>query len=167
MQQVFEPKYLSLPMPEGRMHKGRFETLQSSLRKRLVDWSEKFSSHASKEVLIKSVAQAIPTYSMACFKLPRGLCQHINSLLRKFWWGSRKGERRRAWVSWEVMSQPKCMGGMGFRDIELFNLALLARQAWRLLTQPDSLSARILRAVYYPSSSILEAEVGKNPSQVF
>lgn len=117
--------------------------------------------------MIKSVAQAIPTYSMACFKLPRGLCQHINGLLRKFWWGSKKGERKTAWVSWEVMSQPKFMGGMGFRDIELFNLALLARQAWRLLQEPNSLSARILKSVYYPSCSVLEAELGKYPSQVW
>ena len=104
---------------------------------------------------------------MACFKLPRGLCQHINRLLRKFWWGSKKGERRTAWVSWDVMSQPKYMGGMGFRDIELFNLALLARQAWRLLQEPLSLSARILKAVYYPACSVLDAELGKNPSQVW
>ena len=52
-QQVFEPKYLGLPVPEGRAHKGQFETVQDRLRKRLVDWSERFSSHASKEVLIK------------------------------------------------------------------------------------------------------------------
>jgi hypothetical protein len=24
---------------------------------------------------------------MSCFKLPRGLCQYINGLLRNFWWG--------------------------------------------------------------------------------
>jgi hypothetical protein len=41
-------------------------------------------SSGGKEVLIKSVAQAIPIYSMSCFKLPRGLCKHINSLLRNF-----------------------------------------------------------------------------------
>ena len=103
---------------------------------------------------------------MSCFKLPRGLCDHIKSIIRKFWWGSKKGERKTAWVSWEVMSQPKFMGGMGFRDIELFNLALLARQAWRLLQEPESLSARILKAVYYPTCTVLEAEMGKSPSQV-
>lgn len=70
-------------------------------------------------------------------------------------------------VSWEVMSQPKSMGGMGFGDIELFNLALLARQAWRLLQEPDSLSARILKAVYYPNSTVLEAELGRHPLQVW
>lgn len=86
-------------------------------------WMEKCLSAGGKEVLIKSVAQAIPTYSMSCFKLPRGLCEHINGLLQKFWWGSRRGERKVAWVSWKTMCKPKYMGGMGFRDIELFNLA--------------------------------------------
>ena len=65
------------------------------------------------------------------------------------------------------MTKPKYCGGLGFRDIELFNLALLARQAWRLLQEPTSLSARILKAVYYPLSTILDAEVDNHPSQVW
>ena len=65
--EAFEPKYLGLPVPEGRMHKGRFETTQERLRKRLVDWSEQFMSLGNKEILIKSVAQTIPTYIMSVF----------------------------------------------------------------------------------------------------
>jgi hypothetical protein len=78
--------------------------------------------------LIKSFAQIVPTFSMPCFKLSRGLCDHINQMMRNFWWGSKEGKRRTCWVSWEKMTQPKFAGGMRFRDIELFNLALLARQ---------------------------------------
>ena len=48
---VFESKYLGLPVPEGRMHKGRFETTQERLKKRLVDWSEQFMSIGNKEIL--------------------------------------------------------------------------------------------------------------------
>ena len=51
--------------------------------------------------------------------------------------------------------------------MEVFNLALLSRQAWRCLTEPLSLSARILKAAYYPNSSIFEAEVGSHPSQIW
>ena len=65
------------------------------------------------------------------------------------------------------MVQPKYMGGLGFRDIEIFNLALLARQAWRLLINPNSLCAQILKAVYFPSGDLLRAQVGNNPSKTW
>jgi hypothetical protein len=58
---------------------------------------EQICSTGGKEVLIKVVAQAVPTYSMSYFRLPRGLCQHIESLFRSFWWGSKAGKRKTCW----------------------------------------------------------------------
>ena len=46
-------------------------------------------------------------------------------------------------------------GDLGFRDLHSFNLAMLARQGWRLIQAPDSLCAQVLRAKYYPSGDIL------------
>ena len=130
-------------------------------------WMAKLLWSVGKEVLIKSVAQAIPVYSMSCFRLPRGLCESISSLIRQFWWGSKRGGRKPAWVAWDVMTMPKHLGGPSFRHLELFNLALLARQAWRILNDEESLSARILKAVYFPDRSLLEAELGSHPSQIW
>ena len=45
---------------------------------------------------------------------------------------------------------------MGFRDLRLFNQAILAKQAWRLLVNPDSLCAKVLKAKYYPNGHILD-----------
>lgn len=56
------------------------------------------------------------------------------------------------------------MEDWGFCDLIMFNKAFLAKQLWRLLMQPDSLAAQILKAKYYKNCSILEAEVGSRPS---
>lgn len=59
---------------------------------------------------------------------------------------------------------PKYMGGLGFRDLKIFNLALLSKQSWR---QPDSLGARILKVDYHPTVSLLEVELRSPPSQLW
>jgi hypothetical protein len=160
-------KYLGMPSGVGKSKNGAFKYLKDKVWKKVLGWLEMLLSVGGKEVLIKSVAQAVPTFSMSCFKLPRGLCDHINAMIRKFWWRSQEGKRRPCWVSWETMTQPKYMGWLGFRDIELFNLALLARQAWRILQEPSALSARVLKAVYFPATDLLSAQLGSHPSQVW
>jgi hypothetical protein len=54
------------------------------------------------------------------------------------------------------MCFPKKEGGMGFRDLHSFNLAMLAKQVWRLIDEPNSLCAQVLRGKYYPSGDILK-----------
>ncbi|KAK6159098.1 hypothetical protein DH2020_006412 [Rehmannia glutinosa] len=53
--------------------------------------------------------------------------------------------------------------GLGFRHLRAFNLALLAKQAWRLLCQPHSLIARLLRAKYFPGGTFFNAQLGNRP----
>jgi hypothetical protein len=65
------------------------------------------------------------------------------------------------------MTVPKGLGGLGFRNIDLFSLALLARQAWRILQDPRSLSARVPKAVYFSEVELLDAEMGSSPSWVW
>lgn len=142
-------KYLGMRTDVGQS-RGTFKYISDRIWDKVKEWMGKLLSAGGKDVLIKSVAQAIPVYSTSCFKLPRGLCKHINSIINFFWWGCKQGGRKPAWVSWEVMIRPKYLGSLGFRDLELFNLALLAWQAWRLLQEPSSPSARIIKASYYP-----------------
>jgi len=166
-QQVFEPKYHGLPVPEGRVHKGQFETLQDRLRKRLIDWSEQYVSVGNKEILIKAVVQSIPTYVMSVFRLPASVCDDLTKMMRQYWWGVENGKRKMAWLSWEKMMLPKAMGGMGFHDMRAFNQALLAKQAWHLLDSPDSLCARLLKAKYYPRGNLLDTVFSATSSAVW
>jgi hypothetical protein len=169
--ETLNEKYLGMPSDVGRSKMGAFKFIKDRIWSRIQGWLEKLLSAGGKDVLIKSVVQAIPIFSMACFKLPKGLCKCIDTMIRKFWWGCRDGERKPSWVSWKEMCKPKHMGGLGFRDIELFNLALLlfnlalsARQGWRILQNPDSLSARVLKAKYFPDTSLFEAAATSSAS---
>lgn len=92
------------------------------------------------------------------------MCQDINSMMSRFWWGNKENKSKVAWMSWERMGKPKEKGGLGYRDFESFNLALLAKQGWRLIQYPNSLVARIYKEKYYSQCTLLEIPLGKRPS---
>lgn len=133
---------------------------------KLSSWQSKCFSSGGKEVLIKAVAQAVPAYAMSVFKIPQTLCDDIEKAIARFWWGSTGGKRSIHWSSWNRLCQAKTKGGLGFRDLSYFNQALIAKQGWRILHNPDSLMAKILKAKYFKGAGFMDAKLGSNPSFV-
>ena len=157
-------KYLGIPTVHGRLKQALFRDLLDRVGKKLGGWKEKMLSRAGKEVLIKAVIQALPTYLMGVYKIPATIIKSIHSAMARFWWGSKGTERKMHWLSWEKMCKPKCMGGMGFKDLSVFNDALLGRQIWRLIHLKQSLLSRVLRAKYYPEGDVLNARLSYSTS---
>uniref|UniRef100_A0A5B7A5C8 Reverse transcriptase zinc-binding domain-containing protein n=1 Tax=Davidia involucrata TaxID=16924 RepID=A0A5B7A5C8_DAVIN len=108
----------------------------------------------------KAVAQAIPTYMMSCFKLPVAICEAINKMVSNFWWGQQGSERKIHWLKWGRLCKGKGYGGVGFREMEAFNLALLAKQGWRLMHGANSLFYKVYKVKYFPYESFMEAKLG-------
>lgn len=99
--------------------------------------------------------------------LPKGCCDDLMRMFARFRWGSSVEKRKIHWLRWEKMCWLKELGGLNFRDLEGFNQALLAKQVWRCLTNPNLLISKILKAKYFPLSSSIETKIGKQPSYFF
>jgi hypothetical protein len=86
-------RYLGLPTALGRSTTEAFEFLPSKVKGLVGSWSGKEASSAGREVLVKSVAQAMPTYSMSCFLLSKTTCKKMRATIANYWWGG-SGDNR-------------------------------------------------------------------------
>lgn len=89
MQNTQPKKYLGLPSMIGRSKKQVFNEIKEREGKKLMGWKEKLLSIKGREILIKVMAQVLPTYTMGCFLLPKSLCDDIDGMIRNFWWGQK------------------------------------------------------------------------------
>ncbi|GJM93179.1 hypothetical protein PR202_ga09714 [Eleusine coracana subsp. coracana] len=157
-------KYLGLPTEMGKATNGVFEYIPARIKTLIGGWSGRETSCAGREVLLKYVAQAVPSYPMSCFLLPATTCKKLRLAISNYWWGSSADNRHIHWQKWDQLTQPKINGGMGFRDLKLFNVAMLGKQGWRLVTKPDSLCARVLKGRYFHNQEFIETTRKKHAS---
>jgi hypothetical protein len=141
--------YLGPPTQVGVDRLDCFIHLIERVLERLKGFKEKLLSYGGKEDLLKAVAQAILAYAMLVFKLPKQVIKGITDAITRYWWGDDDVQKHMHWFAWWKMCVPKKRGGMGFRDLHCFNLAMLAKQCWSLLCEPESLCAQVLRPNYY------------------
>ncbi|XP_024200181.1 uncharacterized protein LOC112203446 [Rosa chinensis] len=157
-------KYLGLPTYVGRKKTSTFQYIKDRLAKKLAGWQGKLLSVAGKDILIRVVAHALPTYAMSVFELTKSFCEDLEQMWARFWWGSTLDKRKIHWKKWDALCNPKEEGGLGFRSLSNFNTAMLAKQAWRVLNNPSSLVARLYKAKYFPTGSFWDALPHESPS---
>ncbi|KAL6135235.1 hypothetical protein ACLB2K_067463 [Fragaria x ananassa] len=157
-------KYLGLPLRVGRSKTAIFAYIKENLTNKLTGWKSKLLASAGKETLIKAVAQTMPLYAMHCYLLSKSLCDDIHQLCAGFFWGDDENKKKIHWRSWERLCLTKDEGGLGFKNLYAYNLAMLAKQAWRMVKHPDSSVEQVFKARYHPYCSFWEANLSDQPS---
>ena len=114
-------------------------------------------STRGKDILLKAVIQAIPSYSMNLFQLPKCIIKEVYRLCARFWRGSTGNVRKIHWCYWPKLCETKDRGGLGFRNLEVYNQSLLASQCWRIMINKNSLAAKVLKTCYFPDCNLLDA----------
>lgn len=160
--------YLGLPSLIGRSKKKVFRFVKERVCKKVQGWNNSKLSRAGKAVMIRNVAQTIPAYCMSCFLIPKSLAQEMERLMNGYWWsGSSHGSKGLRWLAWDKMCKSKSKGGLGFRSLHGFNLALLGKHIWHFMHNPGSLVARVFKARYFLNSHILRAKKGVDDSFIW
>jgi len=141
-------KYMGIEVG-GKPRKKQFsKPILNKLRDKLCVWNERFMSLAGRICLIKSILTVVPLFYLSFFKAPTTIYNSIISIQRRFLWAWGKDKRYIPWFSWDNVCKSLEEGGLGIKDVRLFNSVLLAKWKWRLMSGEQGKCKDILVSKY-------------------
>jgi hypothetical protein len=140
--------YLGLPLGASFKSKDIWVGVVEKLERRLAGWKRLYLSKGGRVTLIKSTLSSIPTYFLSLFPIPMSIARRIEKLQRDFLWGGLEEEHKFHLVNWHQVCTPLSGGGLGIRDVAIFNKALLGKWLRRYSTEPNSLWRQVIDSKY-------------------
>jgi hypothetical protein len=107
-----------------------------------------YLSKGGRITLIKSTLSNLPTYFLSLFPIPVAVASRIDKIQRDFLWGGMGEGKKFHLVKWSQICQPINLGGLGFRNLRLFNKALLGKWLWRFGNEREALWRQFIVAKY-------------------
>ncbi|XP_052477448.1 uncharacterized mitochondrial protein AtMg00310-like [Gossypium raimondii] len=98
---------------------------------------------------------SISSYFMLTMIVPKGVCDEIERIVRKFVWGVHNGSSKTALVSWDSVCQPKSHGGLGLRQLKDHNISFLMKVGFNIISNTNALWIQVLRSKYRVPSGLL------------
>jgi hypothetical protein len=141
-------KYLGLPLGAPFKAKYIWDDVIGKIERRLASWQRMYLSKGGRITLIKSTLSNLPTYLLSLFPIPISVANRIEKLYRDFLWGGLGDDFKYHLVSWSMVCIPTREGGLGIRNLRLFNKALLGKWLWRYEHEKEALWRSVVDAKF-------------------
>ncbi|GJS07198.1 RNA-directed DNA polymerase, eukaryota, reverse transcriptase zinc-binding domain protein, partial [Tanacetum coccineum] len=157
-------RYLGVPLITKRIGVKECKSLTDKVRSKILNWKNKCLSYAGRLQLVASVLESIHVYWATVFLLPQAIIDEINSLLKGFLWNQDEKANGKAKVAWKNLCKPKCQGGLGLKNLNIWNKALISKHLWHVAMEKDSLWVKWINTYKLKGKSIWEVNEDVNDS---
>nr|GEY64202.1 RNA-directed DNA polymerase, eukaryota, reverse transcriptase zinc-binding domain protein [Tanacetum cinerariifolium] len=140
--------YLGLPIGANMNLTFSWQILIDRFQKRLSSWKANLLSIGGRLTLIKADLGSLGIYYLSIFKALETILNSMESLRSRFFWGGSQDSRNMAWVKWSQVLSSFKKGGLQIGSLKAFNLALLQKWRWRLLSSPNNMWVNIIKALH-------------------
>jgi hypothetical protein len=141
-------KFLGIPVGSNPRRRETWKLVIEAMSNKLSTWTSRHLSIGGRITLINSVLTSMPLYFFSFYKAPSCVLKQLVRIQRNFLWGGGLEEKKLCWVKWDQVSLPKSQGGLGVKNLALFNAALLSKWKWRCLDDRNALWAELLSFRY-------------------
>ncbi|KAF7843911.1 uncharacterized protein G2W53_000816 [Senna tora] len=143
-----------------------FNELVEKVESKLAGWKSRLLSQIGRLTLIKSVLQASPIYQLSVLPMPNKYADRIDALSTNFYWGHNNKSGIHL-AAKQKLFKSRVRGGLGLRQTSLFNKALMAKQVWRVVSQPASVYSQWARAKYFSNNLELLPKKTTQPAAIW
>uniref|UniRef100_A0A0V0HH42 Putative ovule protein n=1 Tax=Solanum chacoense TaxID=4108 RepID=A0A0V0HH42_SOLCH len=140
----FPTKYFGMPLGAKNKEVEVWNEVQERYERKLSRLKNQYLSLGGRITLIKSVMDALPTYMMSLFPIPRSIEKKINKSRRVFLWQGNKEKLGYNLVKWDVVTLNKMRGGLGIKKLSMQNVSLLKKWLWRFCSEYLALWRRFI-----------------------
>ncbi|GKB53018.1 RNA-directed DNA polymerase, eukaryota, reverse transcriptase zinc-binding domain protein, partial [Tanacetum coccineum] len=157
-------RYFGVPLTSKRIRIKECKSLIEKVESRVFNWKNKCLSYAGRLMLVASVLESIHVYWASVIFLPDGVIKDINKILKDFLWNQNDGTKGRPKVAWKKVCRSKQKGGLGLKDLGVWNRAMIIKHLWHIITDKESLWVKWIITKKLKGRSIWEMEEDKNDS---
>ncbi|KAJ9561524.1 hypothetical protein OSB04_006684 [Centaurea solstitialis] len=150
---AFPIRYLGVPLSPKFLKVSDYGGLISRVKQRVQNWKMKALSFGGRRQLVISVLQSLQLYWMAVFVFPSSVLHELESIFRSFLWSQGDSAQGKCRIAWNVLCCPRECGGLGFKNLSIWNRALIAKNMWDILTSRPTLWVSWVRSLNIHSSN--------------